>query len=88
MVEFSVGQPREPPRRPEKRHDRLGVEGEAVQAVAIARTGDPTGQILHLLGGKYAVYKRPKRAEPHNAFRGEAFASANASQGPSPYALS
>jgi hypothetical protein len=88
MVEFSVGQPREPSRRPQKQHHRLGVEGQTVQAVAVARTGDPTGQILDLLGGKYAVNKRQKRAYPHNAFRGEAFASANASQGPSPYALS
>ena len=43
MVEFPVGQPREPPHRPEKQRYRLGVEGEAVQAVTVARPGDPAG---------------------------------------------
>ena len=77
MVEFPVGQPREPPRCPEKQRYRLGVEGEAVQAVAVARPGDPAGHILDLLGSKYAVYERPDRADPHNASRCEAFASSD-----------
>ena len=38
MVEFRSGS-REPPRCPEKRHYRLGVEYKAVQAVAVARPG-------------------------------------------------
>ncbi len=88
VVEFPVGQSCEPPHRPEKQRYRLNVVGQAVQAIAEARPGDPAGQILDLLGGKYAMNKRPKRADPHNASRGEAFASANASEGPSPYALS
>ena len=79
MVEFPVGQPREPPRGPEKQRYRLGVKGDAVQAVAVARPGDPAGQILDLLGGKHAVYERPDRADPHNASRGEAFASSDTS---------
>ena len=37
MVEFPVGQPREPPRRPEKQRYRLNVVGQAVQAIAEKR---------------------------------------------------
>ena len=74
-VELPIGQSREPPRRPEKQHHRLGVEGEAVHTVAVARAGDPADQILDLLGGKHAVDKCPKRTYPHNPPRGEAFAS-------------
>lgn len=75
MVEFPVGQSCKPPRCPEKQHYRLGIEGEAVQAVAVARPGDSAGQILDLLGGKHAVNKRPERANPNNAPRCEAFTS-------------
>src|SRR5829696_8695683 len=75
MVEIFVWQPRELPRRPHKRHDRLGVEYKAVQAVAVARSSDPTDQILDLLRGKHAVYERPECAYPHDAYRGESFAS-------------
>jgi hypothetical protein len=75
MVEFPVGQSCKPPRCPEKQHYRLGIEGEAVQAVAVARSGDSAGQILDLLGGKHAVNKRPERANPNNAPRCEAFTS-------------
>ena len=83
MVEFPVGQPRELPRGPQERHDRLGVEGEAVQTIAVAWSGDPVSQVLDLLGGKYAMYESPKRADPHYAARGEAFASADTSGDPS-----
>jgi hypothetical protein len=75
MVEFPVGQSCKPPRCPEKQHYRLGIEGEAVQAVAVARSGDSAGQILDLLGGKHAVNKRPERANPNNAPRCEALTS-------------
>lgn len=78
MVEVPVGQPREPPCRPQKQHHRLGVEGEAIQAVTVARPGDSVSQILDLLGGKHAVYKRPECADPHNTYRGGAFASSDA----------
>jgi len=83
VVESPVGQPRELPRGPQKRHDRLGVEGEAVQTIAVAWSGDPVSQVLDLLGGKYAVYECPQCANPHDAYRGEAFASAYTSGGPS-----
>ena len=86
MVEIFVWQPREPPRRPEKRHNRLGVEYKAVQAVAVARSSDPTDQILDLLRGKHAVYERPECAYPHDAYRGEAFASVDTSVVPRPFA--
>jgi hypothetical protein len=49
VVKITVGQPRKPQRRPHERHDRLGVEGEAVQAVSVARPGDPKGQFLACL---------------------------------------
>jgi len=84
MVEFPVGQLRESPRGPEKRHDRLAVRGKAVQVIAVARSGDSVSQVLDLLGGKYAVYECPKCAYLHDVYQGEAFASVDTSGGPSP----
>jgi hypothetical protein len=67
VVKITVGQPRKPQRRPEERHHRLGVVGEAVQAVSVARPGDSTSQIFGPLGGEHAVRECPERANPKDA---------------------